>query len=153
VAILCDLEQGRGCWLNWTVGDPAGRIFLLELSELFLGVWSPAVRRGDNMVRLGDGTYGMLPQEWMRKIGVVAGTLGWAEVAIDPRPGGSLRIVMAFPDRARVVEGEYLALERPSRLTFSWRPQWREPAATERAAGAQVRSVAFRDASKRQTRR
>ena len=33
------------------------------------------------------------------------------------------------------------------------RPQWREPAAAERAAGAQVRSVAFRDASKRQTRR
>ena len=32
-------------------------------------------------------------------------------------------------------------------------PQWREPAATERAAGAQVRSVAFKDASKRQTRR
>lgn len=52
---------------------------------------------------------------------------GTAEVAIDPRPGGSLRIVMAFPDRARVIEGEYLALERPSRLTFSWRPQWREP--------------------------
>jgi uncharacterized protein YndB with AHSA1/START domain len=51
---------------------------------------------------------------------------GTAEVAIDPRPGGSLRIVMAFPDRARVIEGEYLALERPSRLTFSWRPQWRE---------------------------
>jgi uncharacterized protein YndB with AHSA1/START domain len=52
---------------------------------------------------------------------------GTAEVAIDPRPGGSLRIVMAFPDRARVIEGEYLALERPHRLTFSWRPQWREP--------------------------
>jgi uncharacterized protein YndB with AHSA1/START domain len=52
---------------------------------------------------------------------------GTAEVAIDPRPGGSLRIVMAFPDRTRVIEGEYLALERPHRLTFSWRPQWREP--------------------------
>ena len=32
-------------------------------------------------------------------------------------------------------------------------PQWREPAATERAAGAQVRSIAFGDAFKRQTRR
>jgi uncharacterized protein YndB with AHSA1/START domain len=52
---------------------------------------------------------------------------GTAEVAIDPRPGGPLRIVMAFPDRVRVIEGEYLALERPHRLTFSWRPQWREP--------------------------
>ena len=26
-----------------------------------------------------------------------------------------------------MIEGEYLALERPHRLTFSWRPQWREP--------------------------
>ena len=52
---------------------------------------------------------------------------GTAEVVIDPRPGGSLRIVMAFPDRVRVIEGEYLALDRPHRLTFSWRPQWREP--------------------------
>ena len=31
-------------------------------------------------------------------------------------------------------------------------PRWREPAATERAAGARVRSVAFRDAFKRRTR-
>jgi hypothetical protein len=32
-------------------------------------------------------------------------------------------------------------------------PPWREPSASERAAGAQVRSVAFGDAFKRQTRR
>jgi len=32
-------------------------------------------------------------------------------------------------------------------------PLWREPAASERAAGAQVRSVASRDASKSGTRR
>jgi len=32
-------------------------------------------------------------------------------------------------------------------------PRWREPAARERAAGARVRSVASRDASKRQARR
>jgi hypothetical protein len=31
--------------------------------------------------------------------------------------------------------------------------QWREPTATERAAGGQVRSVASRNASKRQARR
>ena len=31
-------------------------------------------------------------------------------------------------------------------------PPWREPAARERAAGAQVRSVASRDASKRRSR-
>ena len=37
-------------------------------------------------------------------------------------------------------------------LSRSTGPPWQEPAARERAAGAQVRSVASRDASKRQTR-
>jgi len=37
-----------------------------------------AVRRGDNMVRLDDGAYGMLPDEWLRRIGLVAG-MGAAE--------------------------------------------------------------------------
>ena len=31
-----------------------------------------AVRRGDNMVRLDDGTYGMLPEEWLRRIAPLA---------------------------------------------------------------------------------
>ena len=31
-----------------------------------------AVRRGEQMVRLTDGTYGMLPEEWLRRIGPVA---------------------------------------------------------------------------------
>ena len=48
-------------------------------------------------------------------------------------------------DRVPATYGEF--------LFRSFGPQWREPAATERAAGAQVHSVAFRDASKRQTRR
>ena len=47
-------------------------------------------------------------------------------------------------DRVPTTYGEF--------LFRSFGPRWREPAATERAAGAQVRSVAFRDASKRQTR-
>jgi superfamily II DNA or RNA helicase len=37
-----------------------------------------AVRRGENTVRLGDGTYGVLPEEWLTRIGLVAG-LGTAE--------------------------------------------------------------------------
>jgi superfamily II DNA or RNA helicase len=37
-----------------------------------------AVRRGENTVRLGDGTYGVLPEEWLQRIGLVAG-LGTAE--------------------------------------------------------------------------
>jgi superfamily II DNA or RNA helicase len=42
-----------------------------------------ALRRGENMVRLGDGTYGLLPEEWLGRFGSVAG-LGQAE-------GGHLR--------------------------------------------------------------
>ncbi len=32
-----------------------------------------ALRRGNNTVELDDGTYGMLPEEWLRRIGPVAG--------------------------------------------------------------------------------
>jgi superfamily II DNA or RNA helicase len=32
-----------------------------------------AVKRGDQMVKLDDGTYGMLPEEWMKKYGLIAG--------------------------------------------------------------------------------
>jgi superfamily II DNA or RNA helicase len=32
-----------------------------------------ALRRGNNMVELDDGTYGMLPEEWLRRIGPLAG--------------------------------------------------------------------------------
>jgi len=37
-----------------------------------------AVRRGETTVRLGDGTYGVLPEDWLARIGLVAG-LGTAE--------------------------------------------------------------------------
>lgn len=46
---------------------------------------------------------------------------GAAEVEVDPRVGGPLRIVMIFPDRRNVIEGEYLALDRPELISFSWR--------------------------------
>ena len=32
-----------------------------------------ALRKGENMVRLGDGTYGVLPEEWLRRFGMLAG--------------------------------------------------------------------------------
>ena len=32
-----------------------------------------ALKRGDNMVKLDDGTYGMLPEDWMKKYGLIAG--------------------------------------------------------------------------------
>ena len=37
-----------------------------------------ALRRGENMVRLDDGTYGLLPEEWLTRFGPIAG-LGTAE--------------------------------------------------------------------------
>ena len=46
---------------------------------------------------------------------------GAAEVAIDPRVGGAIRIVMIYPDRRHAIEGEYIALDRPERISFSWR--------------------------------
>ncbi|MBV8206765.1 MAG: SNF2 helicase associated domain-containing protein [Acidobacteria bacterium] len=44
-----------------------------KLPELLL-----ALRRGSKMVQLGDGTYGMLPEEWLKKIAPLAG-MGNAE--------------------------------------------------------------------------
>ncbi|MGH8324160.1 MAG: SNF2-related protein, partial [Steroidobacteraceae bacterium] len=32
-----------------------------------------ALRRGEDLVRLGDGTVGLLPQEWLKKYGLLAG--------------------------------------------------------------------------------
>jgi hypothetical protein len=37
-----------------------------------------SLRRGDDMVLLDDGTYGLLPEEWLRRIGPLAG-MGAAE--------------------------------------------------------------------------
>src|SRR5882672_127438 len=32
-----------------------------------------ALKRGDSMIKLDDGTYGMLPEDWLKKYGVLAG--------------------------------------------------------------------------------
>ncbi|MBX7219207.1 MAG: DEAD/DEAH box helicase [Blastocatellia bacterium] len=40
-----------------------------------------ALRRGENFVRLDDGTFGMLPEAWLKKYGVVAG-LGETEADV-----------------------------------------------------------------------
>jgi superfamily II DNA or RNA helicase len=32
-----------------------------------------ALKRGDNTVKLGDGTFGLLPEEWLKKYGLIAG--------------------------------------------------------------------------------
>jgi uncharacterized protein YndB with AHSA1/START domain len=52
----------------------------------------------------------------------IAPAPGTARVEIDPRVGGRVRIVMTFPDRVTEIEGAYLALDPPHRISFSWRP-------------------------------
>jgi uncharacterized protein YndB with AHSA1/START domain len=44
-----------------------------------------------------------------------------SRVEIDPRVGGRLLFVMSFPDHEIEVTGEYVALDRPERLMFTWR--------------------------------
>jgi uncharacterized protein YndB with AHSA1/START domain len=41
-------------------------------------------------------------------------------VEVDARVGGSFRIVMKGPDRDHEHRGQYLVLERPHRLVFTW---------------------------------
>ena len=44
-----------------------------------------------------------------------------SEVEVNPRLGGSLRVVMSFPEYRREITGEFMALDRPHRLCFTWR--------------------------------
>jgi uncharacterized protein YndB with AHSA1/START domain len=46
---------------------------------------------------------------------------GVAEVTIDPRVGGRIRISMIYPDRRHEIECAYISLDRPERISFSWR--------------------------------
>ena len=43
-----------------------------------------------------------------------------SEVSVDPRLGGSLRVVMSLPDFDREITGNFLALDRPQRVCFTW---------------------------------
>jgi uncharacterized protein YndB with AHSA1/START domain len=52
---------------------------------------------------------------------MVAAPATKASVEVDARVGGKFRIVMSHADRAYEHTGEYLAIERPSHLSFTWR--------------------------------
>lgn len=43
-----------------------------------------------------------------------------AEARLDPRVGGTYRIVMKSPTRAHDHTGEYLVVDPPSKLAFTW---------------------------------
>lgn len=53
--------------------------------------------------------------EWMRPAPSMT-----CDVALDPRVGGKFRIVMKAPHAEFVNIGEFLVLDRPSRLQFTW---------------------------------
>jgi uncharacterized protein YndB with AHSA1/START domain len=54
-----------------------------------------------------------LLRQWMTPIGTV-------EAAVDLRVGGALRIVMKSDDRLIEHTGEYLEIDPPRRLVFTW---------------------------------
>lgn len=57
----------------------------------------------------------------------MAGTGDMVRVAIDARPGGTFRLVVRRDGEDVVHEGEYVELERPHRLSFTWvLPQFSE---------------------------
>jgi hypothetical protein len=65
-----------------------------------------ALRRGENMVRLDDGTYGVVPEEWLRRIGMLAG-LGTAEdghIRFRRSQAGLLDALLASQPEARCDE-------------------------------------------------
>jgi uncharacterized protein YndB with AHSA1/START domain len=49
------------------------------------------------------------------------------EVAVDARLGGALRVVMSFPDRETEITGNFIALDRPDRVSFTWRSNFGDP--------------------------
>ncbi len=65
-----------------------------------------ALRRGENVVKLDDGTFGMLPEEWLRKYGLIAG-LGTVEddhVRFTRSQVGLLDALLAAQPEARFDE-------------------------------------------------
>ena len=61
-----------------------------------------ALRRGESMVRLGDGTYGVLPEQWLNRIGLLAG-LGTPEeghIRFRPSQAGLLDALLAAQPEA-----------------------------------------------------
>jgi uncharacterized protein YndB with AHSA1/START domain len=54
-------------------------------------------------------------REWM-----CPGAVTGADVTLDPQVGGRFHITMKAPGAEFVNQGEYLVLERPSKLQFTW---------------------------------
>ena len=65
-----------------------------------------ALRRGDSMVRLDDGSYGILPEEWLRRFGMLAsmGTPDTDHVRFRRSQAGLLDALLATQPEARCDE-------------------------------------------------
>ena len=65
-----------------------------------------ALRRGETMVRLDDGTYGVLPEEWLRRFGPLAGlgTLENDHIRFRRSQAGLLDALLAAQPEARCDE-------------------------------------------------
>ena len=63
-----------------------------------------ALRRGENMVRLDDGTYGLLPEEWLRRFGPRGrpGNSRGRPHPLPPQPGGAARCAAGRPARSQL---------------------------------------------------
>jgi superfamily II DNA or RNA helicase len=61
-----------------------------------------ALRRGDKMVRLDDGTYGVLPEEWLNRIGLLAsmGAAGDGHIRFRRSQAGLLDALLAATPEA-----------------------------------------------------
>ena len=61
-----------------------------------------AMRRGESMVRLDDGTYGVLPEEWLRRIGMLTGmgTAVKGEIRFRKSQAGLLDALLASQPEA-----------------------------------------------------
>ena len=65
-----------------------------------------ALRRGDNLVELGDGTYGVLPEEWLRRMGtlVAIGTPENGHIRFRTAQAGILDALLSTLPEARCDE-------------------------------------------------
>ncbi len=76
-AFHIDVSSGVD-WFELNAGVEYG-LTSAKLPELL-----EALRRGESMVKLDDGSYGMLPEQWLRRIGMFAG-MGTAEGTPEDR--------------------------------------------------------------------
>lgn len=65
-----------------------------------------AIRSGKKMVQLGDGTFGMLPEEWISNLGILAGTgsLAEGEIRFKKNQVGLLDALLAARPEVQLAE-------------------------------------------------